>query len=1199
MTNLSKNQANDTIINNNCQDILQYNNQYGDTCSQNPNTVTVLKAYPKFDKKTKKYKPANMVKTLSIQNGNKTICDYDDGYFYEATIKYFDNINDLYRIIESTAGNEAFIRGGVIDDRNSKKILRRKRPRPEKQELATLMGVPLSWFMLDLDAVPFEVFDIKPGTALSKYILKRISLYVINTYFPELKGCSFIAQFSNSTDFGPKQNKIGLHLFFLLTKPLYNYQLKGFAKKLNEKSTLKIDTSLYNCAQVHYVASPIFEGIEDHIPDRNVLIKQEFESLNSNIILEANPEIWLSQPSKKSTQKLKTPSKKPSNKSINNDVELLPWNTFTCQNQAVEAIKKLDSNLHLNMRAGYNWLFRKYPDSNGSKLEKAFKSCPRAKQEEWAIQGHFETVSEALKSGAKTIVAQQTNINARRVINKTTSCFIDTIATKTEKRWVNELDGAIDMPRLEEQIVIALVAGYGVGKTKSLLEFIERFTKQYNRTPKILYIGSKRSIIADACGRLGLTSYKEANELSLSIGTTINSCKDFNGKFDLVVIDEIDEALKQLKGTVTNLGERHEILDHLAKLIKNNNHIVLMQDLMSTNIQYLLKMAGKLQQVKIVQSTIKRFAGLQVYIAPTKGVLQDKLYQDCQKLNNNLDIEGRIVIPCSSNSQTLRLQRIINKEYSNLEILVINKKTVNLPDVQEFLQNPTEISNKYHVIIYSPSISTGVSLENPLFTKTFGFHKNSPGTGGPLDFTQSLFRNRLVKEMFIFIDGYTTSEPENLDSINKAFAQAHEISLTHITEEGLFKPIETPTPTDCSVLEMHYQAEHGFLKNNSYQVIKWILGEHMECNLLDMDKIQSDKEKQIVEQEKVVKEEIKIQEQEELVATKTPSLEMAIELEKNHERTPEEEREFYKFTIEQSLGQPKLDEMDKEGQITLIDFQEKHLGAIKDWELAGLSKLQVTLLANYYMENLDSRNPNQLILAKHYFINRLLKDVFGITISGTDIQLTPDYGYRIDMLNLMPIKDLIVGKKELFNYLKLGTNIKGDVLTGNNISSLSKRFLIERSKRTQISTQKICANLDFFEYSEKGLGWHTPKISERGHGYYTLDIDPLLINTLKDRQNAKTSARVKLALRLEKEYLEQLKNNENLSVLKFLKSIKGSKTIFDGDIMEAVEDFTVNRGLKKIRQPSYDNFWAQMNQSVKEGLNINQAYDQIEQVLIA
>ena len=118
------------------------------------------------------------------------------------------------------------------------------------------------------------------------------------------------------------------------------------------------------------------------------------------------------------------------------------------------------------------------------------------------------------------------------------------------------------------------------------------------------------------------------------------------------------------------------------------------------------------------------------------------------KLFDLVKKKNKIVIPIASNGMAKDLYKMILKEYSSLNVLIINRET---PDNEKVLglMNINEKWCLYDVIIYTPSVCMGVSFDTIHFDYIFGYgcHESL----GAKEFCQMLHRVRTPKNKEIYL----------------------------------------------------------------------------------------------------------------------------------------------------------------------------------------------------------------------------------------------------------------------------------------------------------------------------------------------------------------------------------------------------------------------------------------------------------------
>ena len=195
-----------------------------------------------------------------------------------ADVRQATNIHELSKLLCQLEQNEptaCVIRGGLADgvDTNRPILRRLRRSNEEDFNDAPLVDVPQPWIMLDIDklALP-EGIDLVSNT-------EQAISFVLQKLPAELHKCSCHWQLSNSAGTADT-NSISIHLYFWLSEPISNDILKSrwALPHNNDAGTKLIDTALFNAAQIHYVAKPVFVGRTDPFPNsRSGFIQGEID----------------------------------------------------------------------------------------------------------------------------------------------------------------------------------------------------------------------------------------------------------------------------------------------------------------------------------------------------------------------------------------------------------------------------------------------------------------------------------------------------------------------------------------------------------------------------------------------------------------------------------------------------------------------------------------------------------------------------------------------------------------------------------------------------------------------------------------------------------------------------------------------------------------------------------------------------------
>jgi hypothetical protein len=179
----------------------------------------------------------------------------------------------------STDSNAVVIRGELLPEHHGKPVVRAI---SDTKKNKTVYFRPyeqgLPWVCIDIDSVqcPDHINFLTDPVAAVEYVISKLPSY--------FHGVSYHYQLSSSAGMdGGKIIKV--HIWFWLDKPVHDAAMKSWAKKVNSEaqSTLGvklIDDSLFQCVHLHYVASPLFEGLADPFPDNRCgLVKKAVDEV--------------------------------------------------------------------------------------------------------------------------------------------------------------------------------------------------------------------------------------------------------------------------------------------------------------------------------------------------------------------------------------------------------------------------------------------------------------------------------------------------------------------------------------------------------------------------------------------------------------------------------------------------------------------------------------------------------------------------------------------------------------------------------------------------------------------------------------------------------------------------------------------------------------------------------------------------------
>lgn len=335
--------------------------------------------------------------------------------------------------------------------------------------------------------------------------------------------------------------------------------------------------------------------------------------------------------------------------------------------------------------------------------------------------------------------------------------------------------GLMVPPHLAELIgslegMIILRAPMGSGKTEDVIAPV------LQAATKGAYIAHRVSLMDDAAARLNLTPdgfqaekkvdhYKWVMQSHMPYVSHLVCCvnsltasKFYNAEerswFTTLETLCIDEASQVLRHTTTGpVDGRVKVMDSLIDAVASATRVLLCDaDANDTVIEF-CEMARPGQTITVIELVGKNNA-IRVDHGDEEAVWQLAIDQICA---------GRRVLVANDSAESAKKMaalledKVKNGEIPALRMLLVHSEVKADPEVEAFLSNPKVEALKYDVLIYSPAISSGVSMNKKHFECHFGLF--SGNSVGPSDALQMLRRDRTARHYIVGI-GYSSAQRE-------------------------------------------------------------------------------------------------------------------------------------------------------------------------------------------------------------------------------------------------------------------------------------------------------------------------------------------------------------------------------------------------------------------------------------------------------
>ncbi len=327
-------------------------------------------------------------------------------------------------------------------------------------------------------------------------------------------------------------------------------------------------------------------------------------------------------------------------------------------------------------------------------------------------------------------------------------------------------------PDLIDKGLVFIKSPKGTGKTEMLKSVIAQCRRDYQPNDGALVIGHRVNLLANISERIGVTNYKDVSGATNYFATSVDSlATKMNGNnynYKTIIIDEVEQVLNHLSSS-TLRRERKQVFSAFVNLIKKADRVIVLDADLSAEltVDLIRKFRGDAFFNDDVQAIVNTFPigqGRTIRMFSRKLELLDDLINTIAMVERPrkyiYDSDGSVnpysVIQCVNNvfiaTNTIKwskqieqilLDKIAENELIGLtqdEILVVNSSTIQNVKQQAFIRNPGVEGKKYKIVISSPSMNTGVSIDGNHFTHNYGFFFQHPFNA--FDRDQAMARNR-------------------------------------------------------------------------------------------------------------------------------------------------------------------------------------------------------------------------------------------------------------------------------------------------------------------------------------------------------------------------------------------------------------------------------------------------------------------------
>ena len=331
----------------------------------------------------------------------------------------------------------------------------------------------------------------------------------------------------------------------------------------------------------------------------------------------------------------------------------------------------------------------------------------------------------------------------------------------------------LNLPDIQPGVTI-LLAAMGTGKTEAFARWLEQHPDL-----SVLAISHLRSLTGNLAARLKLANYLEikvgyeymANEDEQKRREGWAFCVNSLWRLalrggvkpvDVLFADEIEQLLRRITSR-SDFARKRQCLAVLEFLVRSAKYVIVADAHVGETTLNWIKRLRPHDAPRLVLGTYLPGDGRTTYRHERKGdvraAARDALkagkhvYYALNGLERAIEFDGWI--------------GSLKAELPKLRVLLVCSDTSDEEPVKAFFRNPNGESKKYDLIIASPSVSTGVSIDNGHFDVVCG--EFSARVGTPNDALQALSRVRNCPELHVWVEARRATKVTDRETIRGAF----------------------------------------------------------------------------------------------------------------------------------------------------------------------------------------------------------------------------------------------------------------------------------------------------------------------------------------------------------------------------------------------------------------------------------------------
>ena len=330
----------------------------------------------------------------------------------------------------------------------------------------------------------------------------------------------------------------------------------------------------------------------------------------------------------------------------------------------------------------------------------------------------------------------------------------------------------------EKEGVHLVRSSIGTGKT----EAVEKLVKHYPEK-SVLFTTHLISLVESAATRLGLMSYNKCDNFDLLMEPRLAICLNSLGKltaegplrdYDLVIIDEIEQVLARL---TTHIEQKPLVFNVLRHVMSNAKTLICLDaHLSATTVQLIQELASDKPITVHFNEFAPETARTMVLHESSESVQMSAM----QALNQN----KTAYLAFNSKKEAFKTFSTLEAAFPEKKGLYISSDNTGDEANCAFFNDVNEESKLYDFLVCTPSVSTGVSIDNGHFDFVGGVFNAQVNTAN--DCMQALGRVRNQQTLHVCCERRQGNFPLNPEVIAAKWTKTHpyDVTLMNLNEEG-------------------------------------------------------------------------------------------------------------------------------------------------------------------------------------------------------------------------------------------------------------------------------------------------------------------------------------------------------------------------------------------------------------------------------